>query len=214
MGRLLNQIDSPEDLRKMRVADLPALAQEIREEIVTTVSKIGGHLASSLGVVELTLALHYAFDTPRDRLIWDVGHQTYAHKLITGRRKDFATLRQHGGLSGFTSRDESEYDTFGAGHSSTSISAALGMAVGRDFAGENYNVVAVIGDGAVTGGMAMEGMNQAGHIATRLIVVLNDNGMSISPTVGAIARLLDKIRFDNRYHIGKAKSQKIFSGLA
>jgi 1-deoxy-D-xylulose-5-phosphate synthase len=213
MTKILDTIDKPSDLKKLTTAELEQLTAEIREELVSVVSANGGHLASNLGVVELTLALHRVFDTPRDKIIWDVGHQTYAHKLVTGRRKEFASLRQYGGLSGFTTRDESEYDIFGAGHASTSISAALGIAVARDFAGEDYNVIAMIGDGGITGGMALEGLNQAGHIGTRLIVILNDNGMSISPTVGAIARLLDKIRFDNRYRIGKEKSQKILNVL-
>ena len=213
MPNRLDRIDKPGDLKKLTLPELEQLASEIRQELVSVVSASGGHLASNLGVVELTIALHRVFDTPRDKIIWDVGHQTYAHKLITGRRKEFASLRQYGGLSGFTSRDESEYDTFGAGHSSTSISAALGMAVARDFAGDDYHVVAVIGDGGITGGMALEGLNQAGHIGTRLIVILNDNGMSISPTVGAIARLLDRIRFDHRYRIGKEKSQKLLNAL-
>jgi 1-deoxy-D-xylulose-5-phosphate synthase len=189
------------------------LASEIREELVSVVSANGGHLASNLGVVELTLALHRVYSAPHDKIVWDVGHQAYAHKLVTGRRKEFASLRQYGGLSGFTSREESEYDTFGAGHSSTSISAALGIAVARDFAGADYHVAAVIGDGGITGGMAIEGLNQTGHIGTRLVVILNDNGMSISPTVGAIARVLDKIRFDHRYLVGKEKSQKVLKVL-
>jgi 1-deoxy-D-xylulose-5-phosphate synthase len=192
---------------------LEQLAAEIREEMITVVSANGGHLASNLGVVELTLALHRVYNTPKDKIVWDVGHQTYAHKLVTGRRQQFATLRQYEGLSGFTSREESEYDTFGAGHSSTSISAALGMAVARDFSGEDYHVVAVIGDGAITGGMAMEGLNQTGHIGSRMVVILNDNGMSISPTVGAIARFLDRIRFDHRYRVSKEKSQKLLNRL-
>ncbi|NIN35543.1 MAG: 1-deoxy-D-xylulose-5-phosphate synthase, partial [Gammaproteobacteria bacterium] len=150
----------------------------------------GGHLASNLGVVELTIALHRIFNSPRDKIIWDVGHQSYVHKLLTGRRQEFSSLRQYGGLSGFTSRDESEHDAFGAGHASTSVSAALGMAVARDLAGDDYQVVAVIGDGAITAGMAFEALNQAGHLGSRMVVVLNDNGMSISPTVGALAKLL------------------------
>ncbi|MDD5289192.1 MAG: 1-deoxy-D-xylulose-5-phosphate synthase [Dehalococcoidales bacterium] len=213
MTKILDGINNPGDLKRLTLPELEQLASEIRQELVSVVSANGGHLASNLGVVELTIALHRFFDAPRDKIVWDVGHQTYAHKLITGRRKEFASLRQYGGLSGFTSREESGYDTFGAGHSSTSISAALGMAVARDFTGEKYNVVAVIGDGGVTGGMALEGLNQVGHTGTRLIVVLNDNGMSISPTVGAIARLLDKIRFDNRYRIGKARSQRLLNVL-
>jgi 1-deoxy-D-xylulose-5-phosphate synthase len=213
MTKILDRIDKPDDLKKLTYPELTQLASEIREELVTVVSVNGGHLASNLGVVELTLALHRVYNAPHDKIIWDVGHQAYTHKLVTGRRKEFASLRQFGGLSGFTSREESEYDAFGAGHSSTSISAALGMAVARDFAGDDYHVVAVIGDGAITGGMAIEGLNQTGHIGTRLVVVLNDNGMSISPTVGAIARLLDRIRFDHRYLVSKEKSQKLLKGL-
>ena len=193
MGRLLQLIDSPADLRKMRIADLPLLAQEIREEIISTVSKIGGHLASSLGVVELTLALHYVFDTPQDRLIWDVGHQTYAHKLITGRRETFSTLRQCGGISGFPRREESHYDAFGTGHSGTSISAALGMAQARCLRGEGHKVIAVIGDGSMTAGLAFEGLNQAGAMDKDLIVILNDNELSISPNVGALSSYLNRL---------------------
>jgi 1-deoxy-D-xylulose-5-phosphate synthase len=193
MGRLLSQIDSPADLRKMRATDLPLLAQEIREEIIHTVSKVGGHLASSLGVVELTLALHYIFDTPRDRLIWDVGHQTYAHKLITGRRQNFQTLRQCGGICGFPRREESPYDAFGTGHSGTSISAALGMAQARCLKGEGHKVIAVIGDGSMTAGLSFEGLNQAGAMDKDLIVVLNDNELSISPNVGALSSYLNRL---------------------
>jgi 1-deoxy-D-xylulose-5-phosphate synthase len=169
------------------------LAQEIRQEIIRTVSKVGGHLASSLGVVELTLALHYVFDTPRDRLIWDVGHQTYAHKLITGRREQFSTLRQSGGLCGFPKREESPYDVFGTGHSGTSISAALGIAQARCLRKENFKVVAIIGDGSMTAGLAFEGLNQAGAIDKDLIVVLNDNELSISPNVGALSSYLNRL---------------------
>ena len=213
MTKILDRVDKPADLKNLTYPELAQLAAEIREEMVSVVSANGGHLASNLGVVELTLAVHRVFDTPRDKIVWDVGHQAYAHKLVTGRRKEFDSLRQYGGLSGFTSREESEYDVFGAGHASTSISAALGIAVARDFAGEDYHVIAVIGDGAITGGMALEGLNQAGHLGSRLIVVLNDNGMSISPTVGAIARLLDRIRFDHRYRVGKEKSQQLLKRL-
>ena len=193
MGRLLATIDSPSDLRKMSLADLPLLAQEIREEIISTVSRIGGHLASSLGVVELTLALHYVFDTPRDRLIWDVGHQTYAHKLLTGRRETFSTLRQCGGISGFPRREESAYDAFGTGHSGTSISAALGMAQARCLRAEVHKVIAVIGDGSLTAGLAFEGLNQAGAMDKDLIVILNDNELSISPNVGALSSYLNRL---------------------
>jgi 1-deoxy-D-xylulose-5-phosphate synthase len=213
MTKILDTIDKPGDLKNLTYSELTQLASEIREELVSVVSANGGHLASNLGVVELTLALHRVYSAPHDKIVWDVGHQAYAHKLVTGRRKEFASLRQYGGLSGFTSREESEYDTFGAGHSSTSISAALGIAVARDFAGADYHVAAVIGDGGITGGMAIEGLNQTGQIGTRLVVILNDNGMSISPTVGAIARVLDKIRFDHRYLVGKEKSQKVLKVL-
>ena len=190
---LLETIQGPEDLRRLPAEDLPRLAAEIREEIVRVCAQNGGHLAPSLGVVELTLVLHRVFQTPRDRIVWDIGHQAYAHKLVTGRRDRFHTLRQWGGLSGFLRRQESPYDTFGAGHSSTSISAALGMAVARDLAGEDYHVVAVIGDGAMTAGMAYEALNNAGHLKRDLIVILNDNEMSISPNVGAISAYLSRI---------------------
>ena len=176
-----------------------------------TVNANGGHLASNLGAVELTIALHRVFESPRDKLIWDVGHQSYVHKLLTGRRERFHTIRQYGGLSGFTSRTESEHDPFGAGHASTSVSATLGMAVARDLAKDDYNVVAVIGDGAITGGMALEALNQLGHLGSRVCVVLNDNGMSISPTVGSIAKLLGRIRFDYRYRWAEEESRKVMS---
>ena len=193
MGDILKQIHNPSILRLMRPGDLPKLAQEIREEIIQAVSKVGGHLASSLGVVELTLVLHYVFDTPRDRIIWDVGHQTYAHKLITGRRENFHTLRQSGGICGFPRREESPYDTFGTGHSGTSISAALGMAQARCLRGEDYKVIAVIGDGSMTAGEAFEGLNQAGAMEKDLIVILNDNELSISPNVGALSSYLNRL---------------------
>jgi 1-deoxy-D-xylulose-5-phosphate synthase len=213
MPRLLDSIDSPADLKGLSPATLEELAAEIRYEIISTVTTTGGHLASNLGVVELTIALHRVFDSPRDKIIWDVGHQSYVHKLLTGRRRQFNSLRQYGGLSGYTSRDESEHDPFGAGHASTSISAALGMAVARDLDGDDYSIVAVIGDGAITAGMAYEALNQAGHLGSRLIVVLNDNGMSISPTVGALARLLSKVRFDRRIGKVKKRSKKIVTAL-
>jgi 1-deoxy-D-xylulose-5-phosphate synthase len=213
MGKLLDRIDSPADLKELTPPELQQLASEIREELVSVVSVNGGHLASNLGVVELTIALHRVFDSPRDKLIWDVGHQAYTHKLLTGRRDRFSTLRQAGGLSGFTDRTESEHDHFGAGHASTSISAALGIAVARDLSGDDYNVVAVIGDGAATGGMALEGLNQMGHLVSRLIVVLNDNGMSISPTVGSLARLFSKVRFDDRYRRAKERGRRIVTRL-
>lgn len=213
MPRLLDSINCPRDLDGLSLAELKQLASEIRQEILTTVATNGGHLASNLGIVELTLALHRVFDSPQDKLIWDVGHQSYVHKLLTGRRRDFASLRQCGGLSGFTSRSESPHDPFGAGHASTSISAALGLAIARDLSGDDFHVVAIIGDGGITGGMALEAINHAGHLGSRLIVVLNDNGMSISPTVGALARLLSKMRFDPRYHRAKEKSRRIVTSL-
>ena len=213
MPRLLDRIDGPADLKKLTHSELGQLATELRQELVTTVTTTGGHLASNLGVVELTMALHRVFDSPRDKLIWDVGHQSYIHKLLTGRRQRFASLRQYRGLSGFTEPGESEHDPFGAGHASTSVSAALGMAVARDLSGDEYHVVAIIGDGAITGGMALEALNQVGHLGSRLIVVLNDNGMSISPTVGAIAKLLNRVRFDRRYYRAKEKSRRIVTAL-
>ena len=213
MPKLLDIINNPADLKKLPPDKLDKLAAELRQEIITTVTANGGHLASNLGVVELTIAIHRVFDSPKDKIVWDVGHQSYPHKLLTGRRKDFKTLRQYGGLSGFTTREESKHDPFGAGHASTSISAALGMAIARDLAGEKYDVVAVIGDGAITAGMAYEALNHAGHLGTRLIVILNDNGMSIAPTVGALARLLSKARLDHRLRTAEKRSQKIITSL-
>jgi 1-deoxy-D-xylulose-5-phosphate synthase len=213
MPRFLDKIDSPADLKGLSPAALEELAAELRNEIITTVTTTGGHLASNLGVVELTIALHRVFDSPRDKIIWDVGHQSYVHKLLTGRRQKFSSLRQYQGLSGFTCRDESEHDPFGAGHASTSISAALGMVIARDLAGKDHHVVAVIGDGAITAGMAFEALNQAGHLGPRLIVVLNDNGMSISPTVGALARLLSRVRFDPRLRRAGRRGKKIITAL-
>ena len=189
---ILQNINSPEDLRQLSISELDQLAADIREEIVKTVSITGGHLAPSLGVVELTLALHYVFNTPSDKLIWDVGHQTYAHKLITGRRDKFNTLRQYKGLSGFPKRQESPYDAFDTGHSSTSISAGLGIAIAKHLKKCKERVIAVIGDGSMTGGMAFEALNQAGHLNKNLIVILNDNEMSISPNVGALSSFLSR----------------------
>ncbi len=190
---LLDTVDVPSDIRRLRADQLRQLADELRQETISAVSVTGGHLGAGLGVVELTVALHYVFDTPRDRLIWDVGHQAYPHKIVTGRRSRIRTLRQEGGLSGFTRRAESEYDPFGAAHSSTSISAGLGMAVARDLAGGTNNVIAVIGDGAMSAGMAYEAMNNAGALRSRLIVVLNDNDMSIAPPVGAMSGHLSRL---------------------
>jgi len=204
---LLDQIDVPADLRKLPEQDLRQLADELRTELIDAVSITGGHFGASLGVVELTVALHYIFDTPHDRLIWDVGHQAYPHKILTGRRDRIRTIRQVGGLSGFTKRAESEYDPFGAAHASTSISSALGMAVARDLRGQRRNVIAVIGDSAMSGGMAYEAMNNAGAMDSRLIVVLNDNDMSIAPAVGAmsayLSRLLSSKSFMSLRHIAK-----------
>lgn len=190
---LLDRVKTPADLRKLAVTDLRRLADELRLETIDAVSVTGGHLGAGLGVVELTVALHYVFDTPRDRVIWDVGHQAYPHKILTGRRERIRTLRQPGGLSGFTKRAESEYDPFGAAHSSTSISAGLGMAVARDLSGGDNNVIAVIGDGAMSAGMAFEALNNAGHLHSRMIVVLNDNDMSIAPPVGAMSAYLARL---------------------
>src|SRR5881275_2603166 len=198
--KLLQQINSPKDLRRLQLDQLPAVADEVRTYILETMSRVGGHTGASLGAVELAVALHYAFNTPRDRLVWDVGHQAYAHKILTGRRELLPTVKQYGGLSGFLRRDESEYDTFGAGHASTSLSAALGMAVARDQRGEDHHVVAVIGDSSLAGGMAMEAINQSGHLKTRLIVLLNDNEMSIAPAVGALTGYLNRIREAQGYH--------------
>jgi len=205
---ILDKIDCPAHLKGLPHADLEKLASEIRERLIQTVSLNGGHLASSLGVVELTIALHRVFTSPEDKILWDVGHQCYAHKLLTGRRDKFATLRQYGGLSGFTVRTESPHDPFGAGHAGTSISAALGMALARDLNNSNYRVVAVIGDGSLGTGMALEAVNHAGHLGTKLIVVLNDNGMSISPSVGAVSKLLNRVRFDPRYEFAKKEARK------
>lgn len=197
---LLENINSSADLRRLEISQLPDVAAEIRQYILETMSRIGGHTGASLGAIELAVALHYAFDTPQDRLVWDVGHQAYAHKILTGRRELLPTIKQYGGISGFLRRDESEYDTFGAGHASTSLSAALGMAIARDKKGEQHHVVALIGDASLAGGMAMEAINQAGHLKTRLIVVLNDNEMSIAPAVGALTGYLNRIRTAQGYH--------------
>ncbi len=204
---LLDTVRLPSDLRRLDPSQLRQLADELRRETIDAVSITGGHLGAGLGVVELTVALHYIFDTPKDRLVWDVGHQAYPHKIITGRRERIRTLRQGGGLSGFTKRDESEYDPFGAAHSSTSISAALGMAVARDLEGGKNHVIAVIGDGAMSAGMAYEAMNNAGSMDSRLIVILNDNDMSIAPPVGAMSAYLSRLLSSKPYlslrHLGK-----------
>jgi 1-deoxy-D-xylulose-5-phosphate synthase len=198
MGELLQSLTEPADLKNMTTPQLEALAAEIRQFLLETVAQTGGHLAPNLGVVELTLALHSVFDSPRDQIIWDVGHQSYIHKIITGRLNRFETLRQYNGLSGFPKPEESEHDVFATGHSSTSISAALGLAKARDIVGENNKVVAVIGDGSMTGGMAFEALNHLGHLQTDLIIVLNDNEMSISKNVGALSRYLTRLRLNPR----------------
>jgi 1-deoxy-D-xylulose-5-phosphate synthase len=193
MIKMLDQINTSHDVKKLDLEELEKLCQEIREEILSTVSKTGGHLASSLGVVEMTTVLHYVFEFPKDKVVWDVGHQSYAHKLLTGRRDRFHTLRQYEGISGFPKRDESPYDTFDSGHSGTSISSALGMAEARRLKGEEGRIIAVIGDGSMTAGLAFEGLNQAGHIDHDLIVILNDNEMSISHNVGALSSYLNRL---------------------
>ena len=210
---LLDQISTPDDLRKLPETELKQVAAELRAETIDAVSVTGGHLGAGLGVVELTVALHHVFETPRDRLIWDVGHQAYPHKILTGRRDRIRTLRQGGGLSGFTKRSESEYDPFGAAHSSTSISAGLGMAVARDLDGRKNHVIAVIGDGAMSAGMAFEAMNNAGAMHSRLIVILNDNDMSIAPPVGAMSAYLAKLSATRTYlklrDIGKQLTRQL-----
>jgi 1-deoxy-D-xylulose-5-phosphate synthase len=193
MYELLEMISQPSELRALERKQLPQLAHELREYLIDTVSKTGGHLSSNLGTVELTIALHYVFDTPNDRLVWDVGHQTYSHKILTGRREQMPTLRQYHGLAGFPRREESEFDTFGTAHSSTSISAALGMAVAARARGEDRRIVAVIGDGAMTAGMAFEALNNAGAMDANLLVILNDNDMSISENVGALNNYLARL---------------------
>src|SRR5579859_3494785 len=209
---LLDQVDLPEDLRHLEKHQLRQFADELRTDLIDIVSVTGGHFGAGLGVVELTTALHYVFKTPEDRIIWDVGHQAYPHKIITGRRSRMRTLRQGGGLSGFTKRSESEYDPFGAAHSSTSISAGLGMAVARDLRGEKRNVIAVIGDSAMSAGMAYEAMNNAGAMDSRLVVILNDNDMSIAPAVGAmsayLSRLLSSKSFLSLRHIAKEVARR------
>ena len=197
---LLDTINSPEDVKALSIGQLKQLAVEIRDYMIRVISTNGGHLAPNLGVVELTLALHRVFSTPMDKLVFDVGRQSYIHKIVTGRREAFRTLRQYGGLSGFPKRSESEHDAFGAGHSSTSISAALGMAVARDLQGEDYEVVAIIGDGSMTGGMSYEALNNAGVLHKKMIVVLNDNEMSISKNVGAMSEYLYQLRTGETYN--------------
>ncbi|MBX6396039.1 MAG: 1-deoxy-D-xylulose-5-phosphate synthase, partial [Alicyclobacillaceae bacterium] len=210
---LLDRVNSPSDLKQMSLAELKQLAAEIRQFLIEQLSVTGGHFGPNLGVVELTLALHKVFDSPRDKIVWDVGHQSYVHKIVTGRKDRFPTLRQLGGMAGFPKRSESPHDAFGTGHASTSISAALGMAVARDLRGDHHHVIAVIGDGAMTGGMAFEAMNHAGHLGTRLIVVLNDNEMSIAENVGAISNYLAKLRTDRTYSKMKAELEQLLKRI-
>ncbi|MBI3919035.1 MAG: 1-deoxy-D-xylulose-5-phosphate synthase [Betaproteobacteria bacterium] len=214
MYELLKSISTPHDLRQLEKSQLPRLAQELRAFLLESVSQTGGHLSSNLGTVELTIALHYVFDTPHDRLVWDVGHQTYGHKIMTGRREAMKKLRMWGGISGFPRREESEYDTFGTAHSSTSISAALGMAVASKLAGIDRRCVAIIGDGAMTAGMAFEALNNAGASDVNLLVVLNDNDMSISPPVGALNKYLAKLMSGRFYVAAKDLGQKVLGDLA
>ncbi|HWX12036.1 MAG TPA: 1-deoxy-D-xylulose-5-phosphate synthase N-terminal domain-containing protein, partial [Trinickia sp.] len=210
MYDLLKTIDDPADLRRLDRRQLKPLADELRAFVLDSVSQTGGHLSSNLGTVELTIALHYVFDTPGDRIVWDVGHQTYPHKILTGRRDQMHSLRQRGGISGFPRRTESEYDTFGTAHSSTSISAALGMAVASKLAGENRFSIAVIGDGAMTAGMAFEAMNNAGVCDDLpLLVILNDNDMSISPPVGALNRHLARLMSGRFYAAARAGVERV-----
>lgn len=213
MSKILDKIGGHSDLRALGKSELKQLCAEIREVMVSTVTENGGHLASNLGVVELTVALHRVFHSPRDKIVWDVGHQSYVHKLLTGRKQQFSSLRQYQGLSGFPDRAESCHDCFSGGHGGTAVSAALGIALARDLTRDDYHVVAVTGDGCLTCGMAYEALNHAGHLDTKLIVVLNDNGMSISPTVGAIARQLSRLRTSYRYGAVRSQTHRLLSFL-
>jgi 1-deoxy-D-xylulose-5-phosphate synthase len=213
VSNILDKINDPSDVKGLSRDEVGELCSDLREFLVNRVSENGGHLASNLGAVELTVALHRVFDSPKDKIIWDVGHQSYAHKLLTGRKEQFPSLRQYQGLSGFSDRDESRHDAFTTGHGGTSISAALGIALARDRAGDDYHVVAVVGDGCLTCGMTYEALNHAGHLGTRLVVVLNDNGMSISPTIGAIARRLNVVRTTRGYIRAKKQTNRLLSSL-
>jgi len=213
VGKLLDKINGPSDLRELSREELGEVAEEIRDLMISTVATTGGHLAASLGAVELAVAIHYVFESPRDKIIWDVGHQSYAHKLLTGRRERFHTLRQMGGISGFPRRSESEHDAFDTGHGSTAVAAALGMAKARDLAKDDYCVVAVVGDGAMSGGLAFEAVNYAGHLKTPIIVILNDNQMSISRNVGALSGYLSKLRLDPYYLRAKSDFENLASKL-
>jgi 1-deoxy-D-xylulose-5-phosphate synthase len=211
--RYLTHIDSPADLKKVPKEDLPIVAEELRDYMVSVIAKIGGHLASSLGAVELTIALHYLFDTPRDKIVWDVGHQAYGHKILTGRRDRFPTIRQYGGISGFPVRDESPYDTFNVAHAGTAISGALGMAVARDLKGEDFHVVAIVGDAGLTTGLTLEGINNLGTLKKKVLVILNDNKMSISPNVGALAGYLNRIVHGQAYHRLREEAEKMIGAV-
>ena len=211
MPRLLDAVKQPRDLHVLDAAQLAQVARELREELIASVKQTGGHLSSNLGAVEFTVALHSVFDSPRDKIVWDTGHQAYPHKMLTGRRHLMHTIRQEGGISGFLMREESEHDQFGAGHASTAVSAAVGMAVARDLRREDHCVVAVLGDGALTGGLAYEAINNAGQLRTPLVVILNDNAMSISPNVGAVARMLERVRTDPRYSAAKGEVEHILN---
>lgn len=212
MGNILEGIKCPNDIHKLDNKDLYKLSEEIREFLIDSVSKTGGHLASNLGVVELTLSIYKTYNLEKDRVIWDVGHQSYVHKILTGRKDEFNTLRKYGGLCGFPKRSESKYDAFGVGHSSTSISAAVGMARARDVLKEDFNVVAVIGDGALTGGMALEALNDVGFNKTNLTIILNDNQMSISKNVGGLSNHLNKLRVGPGYNKLKEDINTTLSG--
>lgn len=210
---ILEKIDQPKDLKGLTYPELKQLAQEIREEMIDVVSTNGGHLAPNLGVVELSLALHRVFDSPKDKIIWDVGHQSYIHKLVTGRQKEFKSLRLYHGLSGFPKRSESPHDCFETGHSSTSISAAVGFAKARDLRQEKHQVIAVIGDGAMTGGMAFEALNHVGQTKTKMIVLLNDNEMAIAQNVGAMSSYLNRLRTDPRYDRSKEEIENLLKRI-
>ena len=205
---LLEKIEQSSDIKKLKAEDYPVLAQEIRQFLLEKISRTGGHLASNLGVVELTMALHLAFDLPKDKIIWDVGHQAYTHKILSGRKDGFDDLRQFGGMSGFPKRKESPYDAFDTGHSSTSISAGLGIAQAREILGEDYSVISIIGDGALTGGMAYEALNNAAQLKKNFIIVLNDNEMSISKNVGGMSRYLSNVRTREGYADLKLKVER------
>ena len=210
---ILENINQPSDIKKVDPADYGCLAEEIRRFLIDKISMTGGHLASNLGVVELTMALHLVFDLPEDKIVWDVGHQSYTHKLLTGRKEGFEELRQYGGLSGFPKRKESSCDAFDTGHSSTSISAGLGLAKARDLCGEHYSVISVIGDGALTGGMAFEALNNAEKLKSNFIIVLNDNQMSISENIGGVSRYLSKVRTDSGYNEFKENLAEVLTKI-